>query len=247
MSHPGNFWLEIPLEGRALLAYALSISFFVFLFTWAPADDWRVLALALMAGLLNTALLYDHIWGWELFSASSALALAGAIHSTSPVHWLGQALWVGPALLSWYLGGRLGRDLSQWSEDPEGAASSYTLSALRREERRGWIVVGATGLGLLILLTPLAEGSLWLAFPLGLLLTLGAAWRWRLRRPFWPSLGLTLALPLIGWINLALRASWGSLPPSQPDPWLVGGRLGLGASLALWLAQALRYPRPTVP
>ncbi len=222
---------------RSLTAYFTTLFIFGFVFAWAPADDWRAPVAAVITGAIGGAILQQKIPGWELLMVGSAFTAVGAMHILAPSQWLWQSLLPIPSMLCWYWGDKLGDDLLTSLKDPHAEPNRlFSVAELRREERRGFLVVLWTACGSFVMLAPLAPGAHWLALPVAFTLSFAVAVKWHIRRRFWPALGFLIALPLSGWTNICLN-NFFKLPPLQlPDPWLSSGLLIIGSILGLWLA-----------
>ncbi|MGM9991787.1 MAG: hypothetical protein ACI376_02920 [Candidatus Bruticola sp.] len=231
-------WSSAIIYIRLLAAYFISFMVFGFMFALAPADDLRAAAAALIAGTLGGLIMQAKAPGWELFAAGSAFTAVGIVHIISPSQWLSQAWLPAPVMLCWYLGNKLGAELpTNYKEEPlSESAKLFTISRLRREERRGLLVILWSSCSSCILLAPLAPGADWLAFPIAFTLTFAVARKWHIRRQFWPSMGLLIALPLSGGANIFMNNFFKFDPMQLPDPWLSGGLMIMGACFGLWLA-----------
>lgn len=230
-------WRSMPLTIRSFLAYFTTIFIFGFVFSSAPADDWRAPVVAIITGAIGGVILQKQIPGWELLTVGSAFTAVGAMHVVVPSQWLGQSCLLLPTMLCWYLGDKLGDDLLATLKDPNTEPTRlFSVARLRREERRGFFVVLWTACGSFVIWAPLAPGVHWLALPVAFALSFAVAMKWHIRRQFWPTLGFLIALPFSGWTNICLN-NFFKLPPLQlPDPWLSGGLMTIGSSLGLWLA-----------
>ncbi|MGM9998043.1 MAG: hypothetical protein ACI38Q_01380 [Candidatus Bruticola sp.] len=236
-------WSSAVIYLRLLAAYFVSFIVFGFIFALAPADDLRATAAALIAGTLGGFIVRQKAPGWELFTAGSAFAAVGIVHIVSPSQWLSQAWLPAPVMLCWYLGNKLGAELpTAYKEEPSSeSAKLFTLARLRREERRGCLVVLWSSCTSFVLLAPLAPGADWLAFPAAFTLTFAVARKWHIRRQFWPSLGFLIALPLSGLVNIFMNSYFRLNPLQLPDPWLSSGLMIIGACFGLWLASWYHY------
>jgi len=230
-------WPRLADEHRALAALAAALLFFVPLFLLAPADDWRVVALAGLAGALTAVVCWQHFPGWDLFVAGCALSVAGAFHTVPPDEWTVQALLLLPAAASWYAGARLSEAWVVFPLGHEDRSSLGGMSRLLRELGRGCLVTVSVGGVAWVMWSFFLEAAAPLSFPLALVLTLLADAHWPVRRPLWAALGLLMALPIAGGTAGALARLW-SLPfPAAADPWLVGGLSILGSLWGLWLSR----------
>lgn len=230
-------WKHVPSDIRAVLAFALTLSLFVLIFRFAPADDLRGLAIAFVCGAITAIVTWEHFSGWDLFCAGSAMALAGSTHCSWPQDWFIQAALGLPAVVAWYLGARLTEDTIVYPYGYSDKSGHIDWERLCREKRKGLLTSGtALILGLLIL-TPLAEIAAFLAFPATTVATYYIAVRWHIRRPLWPCLGWLLAWPLAAGIATLAAKQMQALPPYLADPWLVNGLLTLGTIIGLWIAR----------
>jgi hypothetical protein len=230
-------WPRLADEHRALAALAAALLFFVPLFLLAPADDWRVVALAALAGGLTAVVCWQHFPGWDLFVAGCALSVAGAFHAAPPDEWTAQAILLLPAAASWYAGARLGESWVVFPLGHEERTALGGMARLLRELGRGCLVTASVGGVSWVTWSLFLEAAAPLAFPLALILTMLADGRWPVRRPLWAALGLLMALPAAGGVAGALARAL-SLPlPAAADPWLVGGLSILGSIWGLWLSR----------
>lgn len=222
---------------RSIFTYFTTVLVFGCMFAWAPADDLRACAVAFVVGAFMGVILQHKSPGWNLFCMGSAFTAVGLFHATTSSMWIGQAMLLIPTMLSCYFGERLGEDmLDTPGEAVHGGQPFFSLARLRREERRGLLVMAGASLGSFAILTPLASGAHYLAFPVGFTLTLAMGIKWRIRRQFWPMVGLIAGLVLSGGLNIYLAQRLNCFPPQLPDPWLSGGLLSVGASIGLWLS-----------
>jgi len=95
-------WSHLDPEWRALASLMGALVTFVPVFLWAPADDWRVVAVAGLVGALTACLCWQHFPGWDLFVAGCAFAVAGSQHPLIPADWTRQAWLLVPATAAWY-------------------------------------------------------------------------------------------------------------------------------------------------
>lgn len=230
-------WSRLADEHRALAALVAALAFFVPVFLLAPADDWRVVALAALTGALTAVVCWQHFPGWDLFVAGCAFAVAGAFHDLPPEAWSRQAILLLPAAASWYAGARLGEAWVVFPLGHEDRSSLGGLSRLVRELGRGCLVTLSVGGGALVIWSLFMEAAAPLCFPVALILTLGADARWPVRRPLWAALGLLVALPAAGVCATALAGLFALPPPAAADPWLVGGLSIAGSLWGLWLSR----------
>lgn len=240
-------WSRLPAEHRALAALAGGLVFFVPVFLVAPADDWRVVVVAALAGSLTACLCWQHFPGWDLFAAGCAFAVAGRLHALFPEDWTRQATLLLPAALSWYAGARL---TETWLVFPLGYEDRSPFGGsrrLREDLGRGLFTMLAVGLAGGLALTFFLPAAEPLAFPMGLALSLAAEQRWPIRRPLWPVLGLLMALPAAGALAQVLARRLALPPPALADPWLLGGLLTSGALVGLWLSRWKRGPSRPAP
>jgi hypothetical protein len=244
-------WPRLAPEWRALASLLGALATFVPVFLWAPADDWRVVAVAVLVGALTACLCWQHFPGWDLFVAGCAFAVAGSVHPLLPSDWTRQATLLLPAAAAWYAGARLAETWLVFPLGYEDRSPFGGSDRLLRELGRGARVTLAVGLVGWLLLTLLLEAAGPLALPLSAGLTLWADRRWPVHRPLWAVLGLLVALPAAGASAAGLADLLQRRVPAAEDPWLVGGLSIVGSLFGLWFSRwrraATRAQGPEAP
>jgi len=230
-------WPHLAPEWRALASLVGALGTFVPVFLWAPADDWRVVAVAALVGALTSCLCWQHFPGWDLFVAGCAFAVAGSQHPLLASDWTRQAMLLLPATAAWYAGARLAETWLVFPLGYEERSSFGGPPRLLREMGRGARISLASGMAAAVLGVVLLEAAVPLALPLAGALTMWTDRRWPARRPLWGILGMLVALPIAGTVSAGLADLLYLSSPAADDPWLIGGLTLIGSMFGLWLSR----------
>lgn len=230
-------WTNVAPEVRAILAAIIAAGTFVPVFLFAPADDLRVTAAALIAGCLTAVVCWQHFPAWDIMAAGLAFAVAGSYHAVDTQNWVFQACLVLPALVFWYLGARLGENRLVFPLGYDDNTGEMSWTRIQQEGRKGLVVSGLLFATTWWFLGFFVEAWTLLDFPFCCLATYLVCSRWHIKRPLWPALGLLIALPLAGLVMITAARVLQAAPPTLADPWLLGGLMISGSTIGLWVAR----------